>query len=50
MLSKADAASSRDNVAPVATFPMIDLKSSIACFRNCSVIRARYLREGRLID
>ena len=30
MLSKADAASSRDNVAPVATFPMIDLRSSIA--------------------
>jgi len=33
MLSKAEAASSRDNVAPVATFPMIDLRSSIACFR-----------------
>jgi hypothetical protein len=29
MLSKADAASSRDKVAPVATFPMIDLRSSI---------------------
>src|SRR5258706_3399114 len=35
ILSKADAASSRDNVAPVATFPMIDLRSSIACFREC---------------
>src|SRR6202140_663463 len=35
MLSKADAASSRDNVAPVATFPMIDLRSSIACFGEC---------------
>ena len=34
MLSKAEAASSRDRVAPVATFPMIDLRSSIACFRN----------------
>jgi hypothetical protein len=31
MLSKADAASSRDSVAPVATFPMIDFRSSIAC-------------------
>jgi hypothetical protein len=30
MASKADAASSRDSVAPVATFPMIDLRSSIA--------------------
>ena len=29
MLSKADAASSRDSVAPVATFPMIALRSSI---------------------
>ena len=36
MLSKADAASSRDNVAPVATFPMRDFRSSIACFRGCS--------------
>src|SRR6202161_4557537 len=34
MLSKADAASSRDRVAPVATFPMIDLKSSIACLQE----------------
>src|ERR1700716_981590 len=38
MLSKVDAASSRDNVAPVATFPMIDLRSSIACFRECSFV------------
>src|SRR5258708_26919966 len=34
MLSKADAASSRDSVAPVATFPMIDFRSSIAFFQN----------------
>ena len=34
MLSNADAASSRDSVAPVATFPMIDLRSSIACFQK----------------
>src|SRR3979490_943122 len=38
MLSKAEAASSRDNVAPVATFPMIDLRSSIACFRGYSFV------------
>ena len=38
MLSKADAASSRDSVAPVATFPMIDLRSSIACFQECASI------------
>src|SRR2546430_5836360 len=70
MLSKADAASSRDSVAPVATFPMIDFRSSIACFRecssffearsfrktgarfsrSCSVICARHLCEGGLID
>ena len=52
MLSKADAASSRDSVAPVATFPMIDLRSSIACFQDCGhvVVRARHLCEGRLID
>src|SRR5882757_5631675 len=50
MLSKADDASSRVSVAPVATFPMIDLRSSIACFRECSVIRARHLREGCLVD
>src|SRR6201991_1399100 len=34
MMSKADAASSRDNVAPVATFPIKDLRSSIECFRG----------------
>src|SRR4030088_359986 len=50
MLSKADAASSRDRVAPVATFPMIDFRSSIACFQECLVIRARHLCEGGLID
>src|SRR6266702_777208 len=51
MLSKAEAASSRDNVAPVATFPMIDLRSSIACFRGCSVIvGAGDLREDGLIN
>src|ERR1700737_4547655 len=50
MLSQADAASSRDSGGPVATFPMIDFRSSIACFRECSVIGARYLREGGLID
>ncbi len=33
MASKADAASSRDRLAPVATFPMIDFRSSIACFQ-----------------
>src|ERR1700737_415155 len=33
-LSKADAASSRDSVAPVATLPMIDLRSSISYFQN----------------
>ena len=38
MLSKADTASSRDNVAPVATFPMIDLRSSIANFRNAHLL------------
>ena len=37
MLSKAEAASSRDSVAPVATLPMIDLRSSIAYFRHSSV-------------
>src|SRR6266481_5751129 len=39
MLSKADAASSRDSVAPVATFPV-----------SCSIICARHLCEGGLID
>src|SRR6186713_1712980 len=63
MLSKAEAASSRDSVAPVATFPMIDLRSSIAsafrigcrlearpAVRSCSVVSARHLREGGLVD
>src|SRR6185312_470103 len=56
MLSKAEAASSRDKVAPVATFPMIDLRSSIARFRSqgqvviCSIVRAGDLGEGGLID
>src|SRR5450432_2915546 len=51
MLSKAEAASSRVSVAPVATFPMIDLRSSIALpCRIGSVVRARHLCEGRLID
>src|SRR5580693_1556849 len=31
--SKADAASSRESVAPVATLAMIDLRSSITCFQ-----------------
>src|SRR3954468_14006056 len=34
MLSNADAASSRDNVAPVATFPISDFRSSINYFRE----------------
>src|SRR5262245_38274664 len=47
MASKADAASSRDSVAPVATFPIIDFRSSIAY----SVTRsAGRLGEGGLID
>src|SRR5205814_9083080 len=33
-LSKADAASSRDSVAPVAALAMIDLRSSIAYVQN----------------
>src|SRR3954467_152287 len=49
MLSKADAASSRDKVAPVATFPIIALRSSIACFRTL-VVCAGHLREGGLVD
>src|SRR4029077_10555025 len=48
--SNAEAASSRDSVAPVATFPMIDFRSSIASFRVCSVVRARHLCEGGLVD
>src|ERR1019366_5868965 len=34
ILSKAAAASSLDSVAPVATFPMIELRLSIACFQG----------------
>ena len=46
MLSNADAASSRDSVAPVATFPMIDLRSSIACFQKKGpMVRRRFLRR-----
>ena len=47
ILSKADAASSRDNVAPVATFPMIDLRSSITCFQENARTRPsrRAMRE-----
>src|SRR6516164_267367 len=50
MLSKAQTASSRDSVAPVATLPMIDLRSSIACFQHLLSVRARGLGEGDLID
>src|SRR3954447_19415156 len=41
MLSKADAASSRDSVAPVATFPIIDFRSSIAYFQNRDLMERR---------
>src|ERR1700760_1714171 len=51
MLSKALAASSRDKVAPVATLPMIDLRSSIACFQPVLlVVAADHLRKGGLVD
>src|SRR6185312_15256425 len=52
MLSNADAASSRVSVAPVATLPMIDLKSSIIrVLSNCSVaVGARDLGKGGLVD
>src|ERR1700728_4527854 len=58
ILSKADAASSHDSVAPVATFPMIDLRSSMAGFQQYPDharllvigISAGYLGEGGLID
>src|SRR5947209_11656488 len=46
MMSKADAASSRDNVAPVATFPISDFRASIACV----MIRYRHLYKGALLD
>src|ERR1700754_3700261 len=50
-LSKAAADSSRVSVAPVATFPIIDLRSSIAYFRDHSVAAgAGHLREGFLVD
>src|ERR1700754_4650871 len=49
MASKADAASSRDSVAPVATLPIIDLRSSIAP-TVASIVGARHLREGGLVD
>src|SRR5579871_1667965 len=53
--SKADAASSRDSVAPVATLAMIDLRSSIRCFQENakrSVVAAcsGRLREGGFVD
>src|SRR5271163_5203626 len=51
MLSNADAASSRDSEAPVATLPMIDFRSSIACLQSLLIAAcARRLREGFLID
>src|SRR5688572_25602147 len=51
MASKAEAASSRDSVAPVATFPIIDFRSSIACFQMSSIlVCARRLRECGLVD
>src|SRR5471030_667531 len=46
MLSKADAASALDSVAPVATFPMIDLRSSITCFQNRKVGQRRFSRRA----
>src|SRR6201996_7922656 len=50
-LSNAAADSSRVSVAPVATFPIIDLRSSIAYFRDHSVVAgASHLREGFLVD
>ena len=43
MASKAEAASSRDSVAPVATFPIIDFRSSIAYFQNRDLmVRRRF--------
>src|SRR5215471_19485970 len=52
MLSNAEAASSRERVAPVATLPMIDSRSSIAWFSgNHSVTGgAGHLREAFLVD
>src|SRR4051812_40739221 len=60
MLSNADAASSRDRVAPVATLPMIDLRSCITCFQqppvfpslfiSSIVVGAGHLRKRRLVE
>src|SRR5580700_8721187 len=65
MRSKADAASSRESVAPVATLAMIDLRSSIRCFQQNAtprpqhsgalvqesvVARSGYLRESGFVD
>src|SRR6201993_893485 len=52
MLSKADAASSRDSEAPVATLPMIDLRSSIAPLSQTRLLLARagHLGDGGLVD
>src|SRR6476469_5372338 len=44
MLSKAEAASSRDKVAPVATLPMIDLRSCITCFQQSPVFPSILIR------
>src|SRR5262249_33656890 len=50
-LSKAEAASSRDSVAPVATLPMIDLRSSIPCLQETLVgVCPGDLREAGLVD
>src|ERR1700756_4826340 len=49
-LSKADFASSRDSVAPVATLPMIDLRSSIAAITQLLLAGTGHLREGGLVD
>src|ERR1700759_4344886 len=46
-LSKAETASSRDSVVPVATLPMIDLRSSMP---RLVVARPGYLREAGLVD
>src|SRR5262249_52034400 len=48
--AKAEAASSRDSVAPVATLPIIDFRSSIAPTVASIVVGARHLREGGLVD
>src|SRR6202000_2958249 len=47
--SKADAASSRDKDAPVATFAMIDFRLSIAP-RSVVIVVADSLREGAFVD